>query len=209
MDPEEILRRAWAAVEKSGVPEALHEVAFKEAVALVDTTSAQAEPHKKRQSLRPEGSRQTRDDSRAEADATEVPDEDSFFSDLADESGADENDLRDILELTEDGKVHVLTPTKNLGRTAAQQARTVVALVAGARSKGLHENPVSGDAVRAEVMRKHCYQQNNFAHAHVAPMKGFNIGSNPRQMSVTSKWVAEFKAAVDVAHGRKPNPNDH
>jgi hypothetical protein len=211
----ELIAQAWKAVEKAGVPEALQEVAFKEAVAILRETEADgpasggtavtAKPPAtgapaKRGPSRTGASRQP-----STTDSTDVVDEDTFFRGLAHESGVTEDDLRDILNLTKDGKVQVTPPTRTLGKTQAEQAKTVIALVAGARSRGLGERPVSADAVRREVERKGCLQVNNFASKHLGPLKGFNAGSNKSEILTTSKWVDEFTSAVDRAHGRTSN----
>ncbi len=77
----------------------------------------------------------------------------------------------------------------------------MVALVAGARSKGLGEKPVDAKAVRDEADRKHCFDSNNFSGSHIGGMKGFNK-SGRKHILVTSKWVGEFQAAIDQALGR-------
>jgi hypothetical protein len=91
-----------------------------------------------------------------------------------------------------------------LGSTAAEQAKTVIALVSSARAIGLGEKPVDAEAVRREVERKRCYQSNNFASKHLGPMKGFNAGSNKNEILLTSRWVEEFKAAMAKAQGQAP-----
>jgi hypothetical protein len=129
-------------------------------------------------------------------------DEDRFFADLAHESNEDETDLRDLLTLIDDGKVQVIPAARTLGSNTAEQAKTIIALVASGRGKGLGERRVDAAAVRAEVTRKGAYQQNNFASGHLGPLKGFNAGSNRSEILLTSKWIDEFKAAVAKAHGR-------
>ncbi len=205
MEADEILRRAWAAVEKAGVPESLQEVAFREAVEILkgeDSTSADTKTHKGAGPKKTQGSGPGRGRTTPETPATEVPDENTFFSQLAHESGIDETDLSDIFNLMPDGRVQIQQPARELGDNAADQARAVIVLVAGARSKGLGENPVSADAVRAECKRKNCYQGGNFAPKHLGPLKGFNAGSTPKQIVLNSKWLPEFTAAVNKLHGR-------
>jgi hypothetical protein len=90
----------------------------------------------------------------------------------------------------------------------AQQAKCVIALVAGARSRGLGEQPVGADAVRSEAKRKHCFDKNNFAGKHLGPMKGFNVGSNRSEIVLTSKWLDDFKNAVATASGVDPTAED-
>jgi hypothetical protein len=206
MDVEELLSRAWSAVEKAGIPDELHELAFKEAINFLLASTATP----------PAAGSQPHPASPAEGSPARPPespgaraDEDTFFSKLTHESGEPESDLRDILNLTADGKVHVIPPTKDLGTSVTQQARTVIALVAGARSKGLDEKPVNAEEVRAELKRKQCYDKNNFSNSHLGSMKGFNAGANRNELLLTSKWVDDFKVAVAKAHGRKPTGGEN
>jgi hypothetical protein len=138
-----------------------------------------------------------------EAQPDDALDEDTFFATLAEESGVPEADLRDILNLVAGRKVQVTPPTRTLGINQKQQAQTVIALVAGARSRGLGEKPVNAGAVRDELKRKNCWSSGNFAVYHLGPMKGFNAGSNKEEILTTTRWVEEFKTALDQAHGRK------
>lgn len=98
-------------------------------------------------------------------------------------------------------------PTRELGSSTAEQAKTVIPLVAGARSFGLGERPVDARAIRAELTRKNCYQERKFAERHLGPLRGFNAGANPQQIVTTSKWVEEFTAAVNRVLGR-PEKDD-
>jgi hypothetical protein len=122
-----------------------------------------------------------------------------FFSQLADETGISETSLRDVLSLAADGNISVTPATRKLGTTKAEQARTVIALVASARAIGLGEDPVTAEAVRAEARRKGCYDAKNFAN-HLGALNGFNL-ANRNQIVLTSKWLDEFKAAVAKAQG--------
>jgi hypothetical protein len=197
MDVDELLARAWAAVESSGVPESLQAMAFQEAISYLRAATVTEVP--KSGSKKPPAPSL----SAAKPDAPDgAVSADDFFERLAHESGAPETDLRDILQLKPDSKVHVSPPTKSLGSSIAEQARTTIALVAAARGIGLSESPVDAQAVRDEVDRKHCYQKNNFAAKHLGPLKGFNSGANRNEIVLASKWVDEFKAAIHQAHGR-------
>jgi hypothetical protein len=209
MDVNELLARAWAAVEKSGVPEPLQPLALKEAIDFLRGEAGPLGSGRTGSAIGRRGrSRSTNEaEGRAESDeqADAPPSEDAFFAELAAESGQDEGALRDVLQLTADGKVQVTAPTRNLGASTAEQAKNVIALVAGARGIGLRERPVSAGAVREELERKRCYNVNHFASKHLGPLKGFNAGSNRAQIVLTSKWPNEFGAAVSKVHGREPS----
>ena len=137
---------------------------------------------------------------------TTIPTEEEFFARLASESGVADAELRDILRLLPDGTVHVISPTKDLGTSVAEQAKSIIVLVAGARSKGVGEHPVSVEAVRKELERKHCYQSNNFAHSHLGRLKGFSAGSKG-EILVTAKWLDEFKAVMARVKGAATSPH--
>ena len=203
MEVEELLSRAWAAVEASGVPEPVQGVALKEAIDFLrseNQTESPPPPPRQQQQQRRQRARGT---PKPPEGARDLPDEASAFNRLADESGVDEADLRDVLQFTRDGEVHVTPPTRSLGNNLADQARTVITLVASARRIGLGENPVSAAAVRAELERKRVYNRNKFASQHLGPLKGFNAGGDYTEIVLTSKWVEEFKAAVERVHGRE------
>lgn len=202
MDVKDLLSRAWSAVEEAGIPEPLHAVALKEAIDYLRSEDGESAPKRER---KPD----TRKQKTKEAGAsTEDPDEDTFFADLASESGETEQDLRDVLRLTNDGKVQVIPPGRELGDNGAEQARNTVALVAGARGRGLQESPVNAEAVRHELKRKHCWDSTNFASKHLGSLKGFNAGSNRTEIVLGSKWVSEFRAAVAKVHGRTADTDD-
>ncbi|HVH50793.1 MAG TPA: hypothetical protein VM690_01500 [Gaiellaceae bacterium] len=209
METSELLKRAWKAVEDSGVPESIQEAAFHEAVA--DLRPARLDspvfasslggdrPARKPRPRKPSAPKTTTP--KAGEAVGSVVDESAFFAQLADESGLDEKDLRDVLSVAGDN-VLVTPPTRMLGSNTSEQAKTVIALVAGARAFGLAERPVDAKAVRAELNRKRCFQSRKFAERHLGPLHGFNAGADSTQIVTTSRWVGEFTAAVNQALGR-------
>lgn len=201
MNVEELLKEAWVAVKKADVPTSLQGVAFKEAIDYLrlgngdgDESRAKRSP-KKRSSRKSSGSRSGR--SQAQGSADPPQDEETFFSELANESGVDEKLLRDVLQLKDD-IVHVIPPTRKLGRSKAEQTRRVIALVAGAYTHGLATSPVDAEVVRTEAKRKRCFDPANFA-ATLKKLKGFSQGSNKNEILVGSKWLDEFHEAITAA----------
>jgi hypothetical protein len=216
VEPDEILKRAWEAVQSSGVPESMQDTAFKEAVAILRGEGGVSEPggaagqsgaqQTKRISTggkkAGQKSQKRKLDPAAAQSPVDVPTEAAFFSELANESGVPETDLRDILNFAPDGTINVTPPTRRLGGSKAEQARTVVAVVAPARRFALQENPVSAEALRRECQRKNCLDTDNFAATVISRLEGVNYGGSRAEIVVTSKWVDEFTAAVNQAHGR-------
>jgi hypothetical protein len=212
MDTAELLRRAWEAVQASEVPESLQEAAFREAVEDLRATEGESPGSSSardtgtasgpgRSKAKAKAKSKSRSTAAVEENATPSVDEDTFFANLAHESGVEEADLRDVLSLS-GGKIHVTPPTRTLGTTKAEQARTVTALVAAARAVGLGERPIDAAAVRAEVKRKNCYDEPNYASKHLGEMAGFNRGGSSSEMVTTSRWPREFAEAVNRALGR-------
>lgn len=202
MDVNELIKKAWDAVDKAGVPEPIQGVALKEAIDFLrggSPSSSSPSSGGGNGSRRKKASRKSAK-SESNAPEIEVPDADTFFAKLAEESGVDKVELTDCLQLRADGTVIVSTPTKDLGDTVTKQAKACIALVAGARARGLGENPVDGQAVRDELNRKNCYDSTNFSQYHLKPLKGFNAGSG-KEIVLTSKWVKEFEDAVKQANG--------
>lgn len=212
MDTSELLRRAWQAVEESGVPESLHDAAFREAVE--DLRASEAGGSSSSTPGASTTDRASRGRGKAQAKLKGSPkaataekttpdvDEDTFFANLSHESDVSEADLRDVLSLS-GGNVHVTQPQRNLGTSRAQQARTIIALIAAARAFGLGERPINAEAVRDEVKRKNSYDEANYAQSHLGKLDGFNPGGSPSEMVTTSKWAGEFVDAVNQALGRK------
>jgi len=202
---EELLQRAWAAVKEAGVPEPLQEVALKEAIDYLRSANdrgadgSSPKPASQRQRSRKRTS--ARVNNGGEESTSEAPDEATFFSQLANESGVDEKVLKDVLQL-KDGNVHVIPPTRKLGESKAEQTRRVIALTAGAYAHGLDRSPADAEAVRAEAKRKRCFDTANFA-ATLKKLKGFSPGSNRNEIMVGSKWLDEFKEAVATATGEE------
>ena len=205
MDVDELIERAWSAVTNAGVSEVAQPTALKEAV---DFLRAEEGSDANRKTIRrkpSEGRKRQSSSNGSQASSEAPPDEDTFFGSLARESGVDESDLRDVLQLGADGTVMIGPPTRQLGSSIARQAQTAIALVAGARSMGLSENPVRAEAVRTELQRKRCYNQPNFAAKHLGPLKGFNAGATRAEIKATSKAPEDFRAAVEQVLGRTPN----
>lgn len=203
MDVDELIERAWKAVEKAGVSEAAQPAALQEAVAFLrehDGSGGGGNAGGEGSTRRKRGSAATRRSGPAEPPTEDLPDEDTFFATLASESGVEETELRDVL-LYRGGKVTVSPPTRKFGDSKTTQAKAITALVAGARAKGLGESTVRAELVHDELKRKQCWDQNNF-NKHLRALHGYNVGSDRSEIVTTSKWVSEFSDAVEQALGK-------
>ncbi len=210
MELSDLLASAWAAVEKSGVPTDQRSVAFREAIAILRENGESPLSGGLNGARKAAAGKKAAAPSRGRATTPaagngseiKVPSESDFFTRLAEESGVSEDDLRDVLQLTSTGDVHVTPATRKLGDSKQKQTQTIAALVAGARAYGLLESPIDGKKVRTEVQRKNCYDRPNYSSKHLAGLKGLNKGGTGDTLVLTSKWIDDFKPAVNQALGR-------
>lgn len=147
MDVEELLARAWGAVEKAGIPEPLQEFAFKEALARLSGQSPTqvpaavstniAEPHEV-----------------IEGPQVVTPSTSSDpFERFAHESGVPAEDLERVFYFSEDGLPHINVPRSRLGRSATEQQKVVAVAITAAYDYVRGEGPISEDIARSEATR--------------------------------------------------------
>jgi len=209
----DLLASAWAAVEQSGVPAEQQSVAFREAISILredgepspggGSNGVQKAAAGKKAAAQSRGRAKT--PAAENGSSVKVPSEADFFAQLADESAVDETDLRDVLQLRSNGDIHITPATRRLGESKQQQTTTIAALVGGARAFGLQESPIDGKKVREEVQRKNAFNGPNYS-KHLSRLRGMNKGANDTLVP-TSKWIDDFKPAVDQALGRSGEGN--
>jgi hypothetical protein len=122
-----------------------------------------------------------------------------FFSTLAEESGAPENELREVFHVSNDA-VQVALPARKLGAGTAEQGRTVIVLVAGAIRGGTGQTSMPLGAIRAECERKGCFNIKKFKDPWIADLEGFNAVG--QEMVVNPRWVGEFDDVLARVTGR-------
>ena len=147
MDVDELIERAWQAVEKAGVSEVAQPAALQEAIAFIreqdgspigNTGGERPSPSKSRSRA------QSRSKPRQPDEPSEdQPDESGFFVTLASESGVAETELRDVL-LYKNGRVTVAPPTRVFGGTKTRPGEGDH----NARRRSAGEGPRRGDRPR-------------------------------------------------------------
>jgi hypothetical protein len=145
MDVEELLARAWGAVEKAGIPEPLQEYAFREALSRL---SASAAPSNRAAITdgAPVAASDPVDNSSTSADA------DGAFGKFAHESGVSVEDLERVFYFA-DGVPHLNGPRSRFGRNASDQAKVVAVAITAAYDFVRDESPISDDVIKAETTR--------------------------------------------------------
>jgi hypothetical protein len=149
MEVEELLARAWKAVNDAGIPEPLQEYAFKEALARLSSGApVQA-------ALAPAAMVPTAEESTSEktAKAPEPADLSDPFGKFALESDLKVEDLERVFYFDTDGLPHLNGPRARFGRSASDQAKVVAVAITAAYDYVLDEKPISDDVVKAEATR--------------------------------------------------------
>ena len=203
MDVSETLKKAWAAVEAAGLPEKLHEAAFREAVRLLGPAPVVIGPAAGVQRVgKPGGT----DGGGAgglssNGDSGITVSEDDIYDRVVAHTGVDRGELEQVVHL-DDGALKVSIPGLRLGRNNAERARSVAQILTITRGFGIEEHETSLDVIRAECDRLRVYDQNNFS-SHMKALTGFVItgsGAN-RRVRAKGPGIAAFPALVDKLLG--------
>lgn len=196
METTQRLATAWAAVNAAGIPEHLHEVAFKAALALNDAPVPNIAPKQEGNSLAVSPPQE-----RPLGDGIPAATEDSFFETFSHESGVERNDLERVF-FFHNGLPGLNGPARKLGRTRADQTRAVALLLTAAYHFGLHDDVDRVAAVRRECERIRCYDLKNFARE-LSSTKGLNF-TGPKGAKVLKTrpdTIDALKALVSQVQG--------
>lgn len=198
MDVEELLARAWAAVEKAGIPEPLQEYAFKEALARLSG-----------QFLTPVASNGIGNGSINDAPpgngegqpGTARGSDEERFAKFAHESGIALADLERVFYFA-NGEPHLNGPRAKLGKNTSEQAKAVAVALTAAYDYALDRKPIGDDVVRAEAVRLKCDLDGNWART-MSGIAGVSwVGANrQKQFKVKGDTAETLRKIVTVALG--------
>lgn len=194
MEVEELLARAWSAVEKAGIPEPLQEFAFREALARLSGRTAP--PPTKQTPGDSTTSDQNGVETQTNGAAGSTLSADELFAKFSNESGIAVEDLERAFYFGPNGEPHLNGPRSKLGRSTADQAKTVAVALTAAYDFAL-DKPAADDVVRAEVVRLKCDIGGNWSRT----MNGLTtvswIGANrQKQFKVKSDTAEALKRIV-------------
>jgi len=206
MEVSETLKKAWAAVEDAGLPDKIHEVAFREAVRLLVPVVTAAPAAAPREDGQRGKSGSTGDGASiggsggwgSNGDGTKIAEAEAAILDKV-ETHADvsRTKLAELVHLDDD-VVKVSIPGIKLGKNNADKTRAIAQIITIVRGFGLDEQETSVELVRAEAQRLRCYDQANFA-AHLGKLNGYLItgsGTN-RRIRAKAAGIQSFAALVD------------
>lgn len=201
MEVSEVLREAWTAVEVAGLPEKIHEVAFREAVRLM--VPASSVPAAAPQAGKPNGHASTGGSAgRSSSSEGRISvSEDEMYSKVVVQTGVDRDKLEQVVHLDDDGPRVSIAGLK-LGKNNAERARAVAQILTITRGFGMEENETSLEIIRAECDRLRVYDSANFS-SHMKAMQGYVIngtGQN-RRLRAKGPGIAAFPGLVDSLLG--------
>lgn len=163
MDPNDVLKKAWAAVENSGVPEHLQEMALRAAIEMLSSpagaTTSPGTPSDGAPVIPKGASAATEPQS---APGSGENSSDAFFKRVARVSDFAPVDLQEVFWL-DDGVVHLVPKARDLGDSTADQMRSVALLLTAGYSWGLGASETSLDVISTECRELHCLDSANFS----------------------------------------------
>lgn len=201
MDTSAVLKEAWAAVENAGLPDKIHEAAFKEALRLIAPLPSAATVQQSGQAGKPgsglstgggagsNGSAPSGDD---QSESAITASENDLLERVATGTGTDLEVLLNLVHL-DNGQLRISLPGIKLGKNNADKTRMIARIFTIVRSFGLNEDDTSVELVRDEAQRLKCYDSANFT-AQLSKLNGYitkGTGAN-RRIQAKGPGIAEF-----------------
>jgi hypothetical protein len=210
MELAESIKTAWAAVEDSGVPENMQELAFREALrSLLGTTQPVSTAGRGSGASASafldggSGSGSTWKDTDADgADGADTVDEQAVIAAVSEHTGVPADRLEQVFHI-DNGAVKVSVNHNALGKNSADKARAAAQIITVVRKIGMGHNDTDFDIIRDECQRKHIYDGKNFASAHMPGIDGFVVkgeGRNKR-LEARTTGVNAFPSVIDKVLG--------
>lgn len=173
MELTESIKTAWAAVEESGVPDHMQELAFKEALrsllgARTETQNGSG-PSQRRTHLAPQGPQNDGD-----GDQHVTVGEEEIVRRVSVETGIPVDKLETVFHIDGD-VVKLIGPHGRYGSSMSDQARNVARIVTVVRKLGMGHADTSFETIKDACESKHCYDSKNFASQHMPKIEGFVV----------------------------------
>lgn len=201
MDPSEVLKQAWRAVEEADLPNHIQPIAFREAMRVLAPASA---PLRARTAADRVGTTEfsnggggnARKSPESEEAATGAGEEE-IVNNVVQHTGVDRDKLESLVHL--DGNaIRLSIPGMKLGKNNAEKTRTVAQILTIVRGFGLNEKETPLEAIRDEATRLKCYDAANFSST-LTKLNGFVItgtGAN-RRIRAKPTGIEAFASLVD------------
>lgn len=203
MELTESIRAAWAAVEASGVPDHMQELAFKEGLrALLGTNQPALQQVKQTPKFPGGGGGGKQSPADDGGDGATAADEETVIAALVEHTGVPAEKLEKVFHV-DTGVVRLLVNHNSLGTNAADKTRTTAQIITVIRKIGMGHADTSFDVIREECQRKHFYDAGNFASKHLPNIEGFAVKGEGRNKKLEARngGINAFPALVDKVLG--------
>jgi len=202
MELTESIKTAWTAVEESGVPEHMQELAFREALrSLLGTTPLNAALAGGGRTPSPPFQAEEEGSFDGAGEAPPMRDEE-VLQRVSEETAVPIEKLEKVFHI--DGEaVKLIGPHGKFGSSASDQARTVASIVTVVRRLGMGHADTSYELIKEACESKHCYDSKNFASQHMPKIDGFVVkgeGRN-RRLEARSSGISAFPALIEKVLG--------
>ena len=199
MSLAESIKETWAAVEESGIPDHVQELAFRETLRAVLGTARPSTAASATAAQPPSGA--TSGSSEGEGRASF--DEQAVIAAVADHTGVSVGKLEQLFHL-DNGVVKLSVNHSALGRNAADKTRAAAQIITIVRKLGMGHADTDFDIIRDECQRKHFYDGTNFASKHLPGIDGFVIKGEGRakRLEARTSGVSAFPALIDKVLGQ-------
>ena len=204
MDVSAILKQAWQDVESAGLPEQLHDVAFREAVRLLSGQQGQTDTSQRGTASDTGASSKPkkikiRKPTDSEGEASSLPtvqvNDAEFFAKVSEETEVEEELLEEVFYLDQ-GVPRISKPARLLGENAKAQMETVGQLIPVLHATGFGLPEVSTALVRDECRRLRFVDSN--LNTYLADLDGISyVGpARDKRLRVRQQAMAPFKRIV-------------
>jgi hypothetical protein len=194
----ESIKEAWTAVEESGVPDHMQELAFKETLRAVLGTGQPSAPPAAPAARPITGATGGSSDGEGEGSV----DEQAVLAAVAEHTGVSAEMLEQVFHL-DNGVVKLSVNHNSLGRNAADKTRVAAQIITVVRKIGMGEADTEFDVIRDECQRKHFYDGTNFASKHLPGIEGFVIKGDGRKkrLEARTSGINAFPTLIDKVLG--------
>lgn len=195
----ESIKSAWKAVQDSGVPEHVQEVAFKECLGSLlgsAPTTRHSDSPKTSASGGINGGNGDIDGDMPAIDEAEV------VNAVAEETGVPAENLEQIFHVDQ-GVVKLIGSGSRFGSSTADKARNIALIVTVVRKLGMGKQDTSFEVIKGAVDSKHAYDSKNFAPRHMTTVTGCVVkgDSKSRRLEAKGAGISAFASVVDKVLG--------
>lgn len=203
IETSELLKRAWSAVERAGIPESLWAAALPLAYGELRRTNGAAASNdgSSQTPTRKRPAKQTANVNSRPAALSGLAEEADCFEQIANETGVSVDDLGDVFHVS-DGELHLKVASKDLGDNTKAAAMTVTSLLAGVVFASTDHPTLPISEIHAVCKSKRCHHKKHASDYVKATPSIAAVGTQNSEITHKSGWQGEFAKAVARVLGK-------